>query len=161
LLEDVSTIFPLPPQFRSDGLSELSAQQIAEKLSDYATEFYNQREQEIGPDNMRMAERLVMLRVIDRLWMEHLTAMEHMRLGIGLRAVGQQNPLVVYKREGHTLFDALLASIQHDVARGIYHVGIAKEAPRKKEAVMVGSKVGRNDPCPCGSGKKYKHCCGK
>jgi preprotein translocase subunit SecA len=161
LLEDVSTIFPLPPQFRSDGLSELSAQQIAEKLSDYAIELYNQREQEIGPDNMRMAERLVMLRVIDGLWMEHLTAMEHMRLGIGLRAAGQQDPLVVYKREGHTLFDALLASIQHDVARSIYHVGIAKEAPRKKEAVMVGRKVGRNNPCPCGSGKKYKHCCGK
>jgi preprotein translocase subunit SecA len=161
LLEDVSTIFPLPPQFRSDGLSELSAQQIAEKLSDYALEFYNQREQEIGPNNMRIAERLVMLRVIDRLWMEHLTAMEHMRQGIGLRAVGQQDPLVVYKREGHTLFDALLASIQHDVARSIYHVGIAKEAPLKKEVVPVGKKVGRNDPCPCGSGKKYKHCCGK
>jgi len=161
LLEDVSIIFPLPPQFRSDGLSELSAKQIAEKLSDYAIELYNQREQEIGPDNMRMAERLVMLRVIDALWMEHLTAMEHMRLGVGLRAVGQQDPLIVYKKEGHTLFDALLASIQHDVARRIYHVGVAKEAPRKKEAVMVGSKVGRNDPCPCGSGKKYKHCCGK
>jgi preprotein translocase subunit SecA len=161
LLEDVSTIFPLPPQFRSDGLSELSAKQIAEKLSDYAIELYNQREQEIGPDNMRIAERLVMLRVIDRLWMEHLTAMEHMRQGIGLRAVAQQDPLVVYKREGHTLFDALLASIQHDVARSIYHVGVAKEAPRKKEAVMVGKKVGRNAPCTCGSGKKYKHCCGR
>ena len=162
LLEDVSTIFPLPPQFRSDGLSELSAQQIAEKLTDYANELYNQREQELGPDNMRIAERLVMLRVIDRLWMEHLTAMEHLREGIGLRAVGQEQPLVVYKREGHAFFEALLASIQHDVAHSIYHVGIAKEAPqKKKEAVMAGKRVGRNDPCPCGSGKKYKHCCGK
>jgi preprotein translocase subunit SecA len=162
LLEDVSTIFPLPPQFRSDGLSELSAQQIAEKLTDYANELYNQREQELGPANMRIAERLVMLRVIDRLWMEHLTAMEHLREGIGLRAVGQEQPLVVYKREGHAFFEALLASIQHDVAHSIYHVGIAKEAPqKKKEAVMAGKKVGRNDLCPCGSGKKYKHCCGK
>jgi preprotein translocase subunit SecA len=161
LLEDVSTIFPLPPQFRSDGLSELSDKQIAEKVTDYAIEFYNQREQELGPDNMRIAERLVMLRVIDRLWMEHLTAMEHLRQGIGLRAVGQEQPLMVYKREGHARFEALLASIQYDVARSIYHIGIAKEAPRKKEAVMVGKKVGRNDPCPCGSGKKYKHCCGK
>jgi len=161
LLEDVSTIFPLPPQFRSDGLSELSAQQIAEKLTDYATELYNQREQELGPDNMRIAERLVMLRVIDRLWMNHLTDMEHLRQGIGLRAVGQEQPLIVYKREGHASFEALLVSIQHDVAHSIYHVGIAKEAPKKKEAVMVGKKVGRNDPCPCGSGKKYKHCCGK
>jgi preprotein translocase subunit SecA len=178
LLDDVSTIFPLPPQFRSDGLSELSDKQITEKLTDYAIELYTQREQELGPDNMRIAERLVMLRVIDRLWMEHLTAMEHLRQGIGLRAAGQEQPLVVYKREGHAYFEALLASIQHDVAHSIYHVGIAKEAPqKKKEAVLVGKKVrseverevghkvghkvGRNDPCPCGSGKKYKHCCGK
>jgi len=174
LLEDVSTIFPLPPQFRSDGFSELSDKQITEKLTDYAVELYNQREQELGPENMRIAERLVMLRVIDRLWMNHLTEMEHLRQGIGLRAVGQEQPLVVYKREGHAYFEALLASIQHDVAHSIYHVGIAKEAPqKKKEAVPVGKKVerevghkvghkvGRNDPCPCGSGKKYKHCCGK
>jgi preprotein translocase subunit SecA len=162
LLEDVSTIFPLPPQFRSDGLSELSDKQIAEKLTDYAIELYNQREQELSPDNMRIAERLVMLRVIDRLWMDHLTDMEHLRQGIGLRAVGQEQPLVVYKREGHASFEALLAGIQHDVVHSIYHVGIAKGTPqKKKEAVPVGKKVGRNDPCPCGSGKKYKHCCGK
>jgi len=161
LLEDVSTIFPLPPQFRSDGLSELSDKQITEKLTDYAIELYNQREQELGPDNMRIVERLVMLRVIDRLWMDHLTDMEHLRQGIGLRAVGQEQPLMVYKREGHASFEALLVSIQHDVAHSIYRVGIAKEAPKKREAVPVGKKVGRNDPCPCGSGKKYKHCCGK
>jgi preprotein translocase subunit SecA len=185
LLEDISTIFPLPPQFRSDGLSELSAQQITEKLTDYANELYNQREQEMGADRMRLIERFVMLigaeatvkllsgrydgrptGGIDFFWKEHLTAMEHLRQGIGLQAVGQQEPLVVYKREGHAYFEALKASIQHDVAHSIYHVGIAKEAPqKKKEAVPVakktGQKVGRNDPCPCGSGKKYKHCCGK
>ena len=161
LLEDAATIFPLPPQLRSDGLSELRDRQITEKLTDYAMEHYEQREQELGPDNMRIAERLVMLRVIDRLWMEHLTAMEHLRQGIGLRAVGQEQPLIVYKREGHALFEALLASIQYDVTRSIYRVGIAKKAPPKKEAALVGKRVGRNDPCPCGSGKKYKHCCGK
>ena len=161
LLEDIATIFPLPPQFRSDGFSELNAKQITEKLTDYAIELYDQREQELGPDNMRLAERLVMLRVIDRLWMDHLTDMDHLRQGIGLRAVGQEQPLIVYKREGHASFEALLASIQHDVAHSIYRVGIAKETPKKKEAVMAGKRVGRNDPCPCGSGKKYKHCCGK
>jgi preprotein translocase subunit SecA len=83
-------------------------------------------------------------------------------LGIGLRAVAQEQPLVVYKREGHASFEALLASIQHDVVRSIYRVGIAREAPQeKKETVPVGKRVGRNDPCPCGSGKKYKKCCGK
>jgi len=161
LLEDLSTIFPVPPKFKDDGFSELSDKQIVEKLTDYAITLYDQREQELGPDNMRIAERLVMLRVIDRLWMYHLTDMEHLRQGISLRSVGQQQPLVVYKKEGHTSFEALLASIQHDVAHSIYRVGIAKEAPKKKEAVPVGKKVGRNDPCPCGSGKKYKHCCGK
>jgi preprotein translocase subunit SecA len=163
LLEDVSTIFPLPPVIASElKQSRLDAQQLREKLTDYAAELYDRREQELGPENMRIGERLVMLRVIDRLWMEHLTAMEHLRQGIGLRAVGQEQPLVVYKREGHAYFEALLASIQHDVAHTIYHVGLAKEAPqKKKEAVPVGKGVGRNDPCPCGSGKKYKHCCGK
>ncbi len=159
LLEDVSAIMPLPPQFRSDGLSELDPKEVAERLADYAVQLYEQREQELGANNMRIAERLVMLRVIDRLWMEHLTAMEHMRQGIGLRAVGQEQPLTVYKREGHALFDAMLAGIRYDVVRAIYHVGIAKEAPRKKEAVAAGRKVGRNEPCPCGSGKKSKHCC--
>ncbi|MFP3880093.1 MAG: preprotein translocase subunit SecA [Dehalococcoidia bacterium] len=161
LLEDLSTVFPLPPQFRSDGLSQLDPVEIADKLNDYAVELYEQREQELGADKMRIVERLVMLQVIDRLWMEHLTAMEHMRQGIGLRAIGQENPLVVYKREGHALFDALLAGIQHDVARSIYHVGLTRETPKKKEPVMATKRVGRNDPCPCGSGKKYKHCCGR
>jgi len=162
LLDDLSTIFPVPPQFRNDGLSELGEKQIVEKLIGYATGLYDQREQELGPENMRIAERLVMLRVIDRLWMEHLTAMDHLRQGIGLRSVGQEQPLVVYKREGHALFEALLASIQYDVVHSIYHVGLTKQAPqKKKEAVPVGKRVGRNDACPCGSGKKHKHCCGK
>jgi preprotein translocase subunit SecA len=103
-----------------------------------------------------------MLWAIDRSWMNHLTEMDRLRQGIGLRAVGQEQPLVVYKREGHAYFEALLANIRHDVARTIYHVGLAKEAPqKKKEVVPVGRRVGRNDLCPCGSGKKYKHCCGK
>ena len=129
---------------------------------------------------MRMLERLVMLRAIDSLWVEHLTRMEHMRQGVGLQAVAQQNPLVVYKREGQNMFQDLLSTIQHDVVHTIYHVGISRQqAPRqapspmamvaagradnrtKQPAKVSGRKVGRNDPCPCGSGKKYKHCCGR
>jgi preprotein translocase subunit SecA len=101
--------------------------------------------------------------------------MEHMRQGIGLQAVGQRDPLVAYKREGHNLFQNLLDTIQHDVVHSIYHVGIARrEAPpkppapvqaggdgQKQKMKVGGKKVGRNDPCPCGSGKKYKHCCGR
>ena len=198
LREDISTIFPSPPDIASlssliavsrtpepfaschserseesrsaqgklhEGTaqqSQIDGKEITEKLTNYAVGLYEQKEKEIGSENMRLIERVVMLRVIDKLWMEHLTAMEDMRQGIGLRAVGQQDPLMVYKREGRALFDGLLASIQHDVARNIYRVNLVKkEPPRKKQAVIAGKKVGRNDPCPCGSGKKYKHCCGR
>jgi preprotein translocase subunit SecA len=127
-----------------------------------------------------------MLRTIDNLWVEHLTAMEHMRQGIGLHAVAQRDPLVAYKKEGHQLFQSLLAAIQHDMVHLIFRAGIAKkgEAPQRqgaqpppptplqtqaqaqgdgahKHLKVAGKKVGRNDPCPCGSGKKYKHCCGR
>ena len=162
LLEDISAILPLPPELNLNVLSQLNHKQITQKLEQYAEDLYQQREQEIGADNMRMVERLVMLRVIDSLWMEHLTALEHVRQGVGLRAAGQQDPLVVYKREGHSLFEALLANVQHDIVHSIYRIGIKKEpTPKpKKQAVAAGKKIGRNDPCPCGSGKKYKYCCG-
>jgi len=130
-------------------------------LIDHAGAFYESLEQEVGQDNMRLHERRAMLVAVDRSWMQHLTKMDELRQGIGLRSVGQEQPLVVYKREGHALFEALLATIQYDVTRSIYHVRMSREAPPRKEAVAVGAKVGRNEPCPCDSGKKYKHCCGK
>jgi preprotein translocase subunit SecA len=159
----VPGIFPdLPARFSASVFSRQALEQTVNELVQYAEDSYTERERELGPDNMRLAERLVMLRAIDQLWMEHLTAMEHLRQGIGLRAVGQEQPLIVYKREGHALFESLLAGIQHDVTRRIYHVGIVKQAAQqKKAAVPAGKKVGRNDPCPCGSGKKYKNCCGR
>jgi len=163
LLEGIETICPIPKSVISNDSAgnQTNVAEINKIINSYATDLYNQREQELGPANMRVAERLVILRVIDRLWIEHLTAMDHMRLGIGLRAVAQQKPLDVYKREGHVYFDTLLAGIRHDVACSIYRVGIRKETTQKPKNVIAGKKVGRNDPCPCGSGKKYKHCCGK
>jgi preprotein translocase subunit SecA len=131
----------------------------------------------MGPDKMRLLERLLMLRTIDTLWVEHLTAMDYMRQGIGLQAIAQQNPLVAYKKRSHEMFQELMSTIQHDVAHTIFRVGIRKEAPPQptpnggvaagatpgwqKPPKATGKKVGRNDPCPCGSGKKYKKCCGK
>jgi preprotein translocase subunit SecA len=114
---------------------------------------------------MRLVERLVMLSTIDNLWKEHLTAMDHLRERAGLQAIRQINPLVVYKKEGHVLFESLLANIQYDVVHSIYKASITRreEGTQKKAQKAVaqpGKKVGRNDPCPCGSGKKYKHCCG-
>ena len=166
LIEDAATIFPLPPQLNPSTLSQMKPKQISDTLMDYAEQLYEQREKEIGANEMRLLERLVMLRTIDSLWMEHLTAVDHLRQRAGLYAVRQVDPLVVYKKEGHALFDSLLASIQHDVAHTIYRVTLTKkEAPTQRQpqkvAVPAGRKVGRNAPCPCGSGKKYKHCCGR
>ncbi|MFC1993004.1 preprotein translocase subunit SecA [Chloroflexota bacterium] len=176
-INDVSTVFPLPPTLDADALSQMRPKQIEDKLTELTEVLYKEREKELGSDNMRVLERLVMLRTMDSLWVEHLTAMENMRQGIGLQAVGQRDPLVAYKREGHNLFQDLLSNIQHDVVHTIYHVGIMRrEAPQrttvmsqvagdrsdtKQQRKAGGRKIGRNDPCSCGSGKKYKHCCGR
>ncbi|MCJ7654354.1 MAG: SEC-C domain-containing protein [Dehalococcoidia bacterium] len=166
LIEELSTILPLPPQLNPQALSKMRPNQITEKLIEYAEQLYEQRETEIGAENMRLLERLVMLRAIDSLWKDHLTEMDHLRQQASLQAMRQIEPIVVYKKEGHALFESLTASIQHDVVHTIYKVSISKkEAPAQRQpqkvAVAAGKKVGRNDPCPCGSGKKYKHCCGR
>ncbi|HEX77791.1 MAG TPA: preprotein translocase subunit SecA [Dehalococcoidia bacterium] len=166
LAAELATIYPLPPHLTPAHLARMSRNEVEEALLDYAQRLYEEREQEMGPENMRLLERLVMLRAIDSLWVEHLTMMEHMRQGIALYAVGQRDPLVAYKREGHRLFESLLAGIQHEVVHTIYKVGLKREEPRPapargKAAVAAARKVGRNDPCPCGSGKKYKKCCGR
>jgi len=179
LMADVATVFPLPPALNINALSEMKSKEIEERLIEAAEALYKERESELGSDNMRVLERLVMLRTIDNLWVEHLTGMEYMRQGIGLQAVGQRDPLVAYKREGHNLFQDLLGTIRHDVAHTMYHAGIVrKEASQQAPSAMAqvaaasgagggaqprraGNKIGRNDPCPCGSGKKYKHCCGR
>ena len=177
LTREVSTILPLPPEINASVLPQMKPGQIEERLIELAEALYGEKEKEIGPEGMRVVERLVMLRTIDNLWVEHLTAMENMREGIGLQALAQRDPLVAYKTQGHQQFQNLLEAIQHDVVHTIYHVGIAKkEAPApspmakaagnrggtsKPQPRVAGKKVGRNDPCPCGSGKKYKHCCGR
>jgi preprotein translocase subunit SecA len=176
LLQDLQALFPVTGE-QADALFErLPPGDLLEEMTHRVTELgtgaYEQRDLELGSQPMRMAERFVMLHVIDRLWMDHLTAMEYMRQGIGLRAVAQQQPLVVYKKEGHELFQGMLDGIKHDVPAAMFRVSVKtqqQQASRpqarpltapKATAVAAGKKVGRNDPCPCGSGKKYKHCCG-
>ena len=166
LLEDLATIFPLPPQLNPDVLSQMKPKEITTSLIDYARQLYQQREAEIGAQNMRLIERLVMLRAIDNLWKDHLTAMDHLRQQAGLFAMRQIEPIVVYKKEGHALFQSLIAGINHEVVHTIYKVSITRQEPPpqkqpQKVPVAAGKKIGRNQPCPCGSGKKYKHCCGR
>ncbi|UCB42839.1 MAG: preprotein translocase subunit SecA [Dehalococcoidales bacterium] len=182
LLAEVSTIFSLLPELNADALVQMKTGQMEDTLIEQAETLYEQREQELGADNMRMLERLLMLRIIDSLWVEHLTEMDHMRRGIGLQSVAQRDPLVAYKREGAAQFDALMDTIHHDVVHSVYHANMTKQPVKKRvpaamakmvagrgddgpkqpqKAKVAGKKVGRNDPCPCGSGKKYKYCCGK
>jgi preprotein translocase subunit SecA len=158
----VKAVLPLPPHFDKDTLVNMGRKEIEEKLLEHADSFYEEREKELTAQNMRVAERLVMLRAIDRRWIEHLTAMENMRQGIGLQSLAQRDPLVAYKKLGHETFQDLMGGVRHDIVHTIYHVGIVKqEKPKEREKMPVAGHTGRNDPCPCGSGKKYKKCCGK
>ena len=162
LVVGVNAILPLPPHLSKDAISKMSRKEVEEKLEEYAESLYEEREKELGPQNMRVVERLVMLRAFDSRWVEHLTAMENMRQGIGLQSLAQRDPLVAYKTQGHETFQNMMADLRHDIVHMIYHVGIVKqEKPREREKAPVAQHLGRNDPCPCGSGKKYKKCCGK
>jgi preprotein translocase subunit SecA len=162
LIAHANAILPLPAHLSKDAISKMSRKDVEQKLEEHAESLYEEREKELGPQNMRVVERLVMLRAFDSRWVEHLTAMENMRQSIGLQSLAQRDPLVAYKTQGHEAFQELMAGVQHDIVHMIYHVGIVKqEKPREKEKVPAGDRIGRNDPCPCGSGKKYKKCCGK
>jgi preprotein translocase subunit SecA len=140
--------------------------------------FYAAKEQRIGTQVLRELERVILLKVVDVKWMSHIDDMDELRKGIGLRSYGQKNPVVEYRYEGFEMFDAMVESIREETVRLLFTVELAKkeDAPRRervlkpadtggdgsvaKTPVRAGKKVGRNDPCPCGSGKKYKRCCG-
>jgi len=162
ILKDMTEILQLPDNVAEMQLDKLGKKKLSERLIDYAHQVYELREKDQGPEQMRLLERLVMLKVIDDHWKEHLTAMDHLRQSASLQSVRQIDPLVVYKKEGGAYFDSLMAGIQHDIAHTIFKVSIEKrEVPARRSTPVPGQKVGRNSPCPCGSGKKYKHCHGK
>ena len=160
-------------------LNKVDAQDLVEIIKESADEQYAQREEELGEETMREIERVILLRSVDTHWMEHIDAMDDLREAIGLRAYGQHNPVVEYRNEGYDMFNAMNESIKEVVAKQILNVRLRKneEAKRervaqetgasgaddqsvKKEPIRKKEKIGRNDPCPCGSGKKYKKCCG-
>ena len=166
-----------------------SSQKIIEELQKEALSEYEKKEQEIGADELREMERVVMLKVVDQKWMDHIDAMDELKDGIGLRAYGQQDPVVKYRIEGMDMFEEMVLDIKHDVVQLMMNVRKQDEVKREETAKITGAalqnlkgldadqskvksevnrtvvnsgpKVGRNDPCPCGSGKKYKNCCGK
>ena len=142
---------------------------------------YEEKSNEVGEDIMSYLERMIMLQVLDNLWKDHLLAMDHLKEGIGMRAYAQEDPLRAYKREGYDQFTGLIEHFKEETLGHLMRVKLAREetarealAPKEQDMVMSHGekgqqgpvrrkekKVGRNDPCPCGSGKKYKRCCGK
>ena len=169
-------VIPVKPLTEEDA--KMSVSELKEKLEKEAVALYEEKEK-IFPtlDEMREFERVVILKVIDRKWMDHIDDMDQLRQGIGLQAYGQKDPLVEYKMSGFEMFDEMLSGIQEDTLRLIFHVRVEEKVEREEVAKVTGTnkddtvanapkkraeeKIYPNDPCPCGSGKKYKQCCGR
>ena len=171
----------MPDDDTRDGLDR---EGLSQYICEAAVSVYDQKEAQFGSPNMRELERIVMLQTVDSLWKDHLLSMDHLKEGIGLRGYAQQNPLLVYKKEGFELFQDLIQRIKSDIVSILFRVQLAESEPlermrpaepppmyfsgggaapppKRQPVRKVGKKVGRNAPCPCGSGKKYKYCCGR
>ncbi len=184
IVKDAEQIYAEQGQLNLSEMEKMSRDELKEYLEGIAAANYKKREDSFGEETMRELEKVIMLRVVDNKWMEHLDHMDMLREGINLRAYGQRNPLVEYKIEALAMFEEMEASIQDQIASLIYHVAIVSQEEQKIQDRLQtaqashgddvspaetqkalknadGKKVGRNDPCPCGSGKKYKNCCGR
>ena len=166
-------------RFTEEEIISKSAEEFTDAFIAAAADFYDKKEEELGSELMRELERVVLLRVVDEHWMDHIDAMHELRQGIRLRAYAQDDPVIAYKRESLDMFEEMISSIQEETVRRLYSVRLNKDQEIKRERVASGitenhggdgtvkkqprkvTKVGRNEPCPCGSGKKYKQCCGR
>jgi preprotein translocase subunit SecA len=200
LFETIGTVIPVDTTSIQDNLYTLDKDSLIDKLKDDAIAIYNLKEERIGSERMRIFERFIILRVIDEEWKDHLYEMDMLKEGIHLRAYGQKDPLIEYKREAFMMFESLIDRINEKTLNILWKFQVAdddqgprrrrqtpqrvstvhesavnlgfasaqesdiqrasRERSDKSRPVRVGEKVGRNDPCPCGSGKKYKKCCG-
>ena len=166
-------------RFSQEQLDAMDAQAVTDAFTQAAAAYYQQKEDEFTAPVMREVERVVLLRVVDEYWMEHIDAMSDLRQGIRLRAYAQIDPIIAYKKESLEMFEEMIAAIQDETVRRLYSVRLQKNEEVKRQRVAnatsesVGGdgtvkkqprkvkKIGRNEPCPCGSGKKYKNCCGR
>jgi preprotein translocase subunit SecA len=165
-----------------DTLEDLDTEGLSQLIYDNALTIYDEKEKAVGEEDLRQIERFFMLQTVDNLWKDHLLSMDHLKEGIGLRGYAQQNPLLVYKKEGFEMFQDMISRVKEQTLEILFRIQIAEpeeidklrepeeqnlvfshgdDSEKKKPAKRDGDKVGRNDPCPCGSGKKYKKCCGK
>ena len=173
----LTPIIPLKP-VTSEDVQNIRSNELKHRLKEQAVKAYEMKEAEFPEaEAVRELERVVLLKVIDRKWMDHIDDMDQLRQGIGLQAYGQRDPLVEYKMSGYDMFDGMINNIQEDTIRLLFHVRIEQKVEREQVAKVTGTnrdeslqkgpkkrenvKVYPNDPCPCGSGKKYKQCCGR
>jgi preprotein translocase subunit SecA len=163
-------------KYNRDELSNISREDIKEELQKRAIALYESREAEYGDKIMRELERVILLQNVDKKWMDHIDAMSDLKQGIYLRSFAQRDPVVEYRHEGFSMYDEMIASIREDTVRMVLTVQIRREAPPQRVQVMKpdaenagaqttvkkssSEKTGVNAPCPCGSGKKFKKCCG-
>ncbi len=166
----------------TNSLETMTKEDLLKTITDKAVEVYNDKETAVGFEEFRHLERMVMLQTIDSLWKDHLLSMDHLKEGIGLRGYAQQNPLVVYKKEGYEMFQDMISRVKDETLEILFRIQLAQpetiddfrkpkeqdlvfshgeEAAKKQPVKRDEKKVGRNAPCPCGSGKKYKKCCGR
>lgn len=182
LNQEIRGIIPLKDKISVEGEeNSITDKDLTERIQKQAHDLYTEKEEEVGEDKMREVERMILLRTVDTLWTEHLDIMDQMRQGIGLQAFAQKNPLDEYRLIGYDMFEELNENIIRTTLRGLYTVHLVQneEVERKEVGKNISTnrgsdqtaakkpvkrsekKVGRNDPCPCGSGKKYKNCCGR
>ncbi|MDF2546603.1 MAG: preprotein translocase subunit SecA [Anaerosolibacter sp.] len=176
--DNLHHIFMPKGSLQFENVEELTHETLKERIMEIAEEIYSKKEEEIGQDRMRELERVMLLQVVDTKWMDHIDAMDQLRQGIGLRAYGQEDPVRAYQKEGFDMFEEMIKNIQEDTLRYIFNVTVQTDAQRKQVVQVTGTSgggdgevenkplvkedtTGRNDPCPCGSGKKYKKCCGQ
>ena len=173
-------LLPIIPmnKIRKENVANLKKNSLKQTLKEEAVKLYEAKEAEFPQSEaIRELERVILLKVIDRKWMDHIDDMDQLRQGISLQAYGQKDPLVEYKMSGYDMFDAMTANIQEDTVRLLFHVKVEQKVEREQVAKVTGTnkddtskaapkkradaKIYPNAPCPCGSGKKYKQCCGK
>jgi len=184
--KEMPRIFGIQPNFTGESLEDMSREELREHLGELVRQRYDAREariiREFGEPMMRDLENHIILQTVDALWKDHLLNMDHLKEGIGLRSYGQKDPLVEYKREGHEMFQQMIDRIKEEALQKLFHVELQREeqfqemrAEQEDQPMFYGpaegavprqvvrkeGKVGRNDPCPCGSGKKYKRCHGR
>lgn len=177
-VEYMYNLFMPRGSIEASDIENLKTEEVIEKVYEIAMKIYNGKEERIGSDRMREVERVILLQSVDNHWIDHIDAMDQLRQGIGLRAIGQQDPVIAYTDEGFNMFNEMNAHIKEDTIKYLFNITIEEPVERKQvidvdhlssnvdeesdnKTVKKEESIGRNDDCPCGSGKKYKKCCGR